>query len=152
MFQIIKEVKWKNWNLAFTTTFSHKHNIFILLLQVVWCPVLFGLIYKSIRERIGREQINVTRRHAQKIGALRRYLFSRDPLPITKRWLVNFTDVDVPPSVQRILQLGPNFCLPYATIPVKKLITDAEYAIQNSGAQMMTSNEFHTVLLGTSNV
>jgi len=60
--------------------------------------------------------------------------FSRDPFPINKRCLVNCTDVDIPRSVQHILQLGSNFCLPYATIPVKKLITDAEFAIQNSGA------------------
>ena len=46
-----------------------------------------------------------------------------------EQWLVNLTDIDIPPEVQRTLSLGSKFARKRSRMPYEKLITDTKYIV-----------------------
>jgi len=53
-------------------------------------------------------------------------------LPIFDKWLVNTTNHVIPKEVQRVLQLGGKVAIEANKLPFEKIITDVEFAINQS--------------------
>lgn len=58
-----------------------------------------------------------------------------NPHEVNPKWLINFTNIDIPPNVKKLISFGPRFNLPYSfhNLPLDQLIIDCEFILSSIG-------------------
>ena len=85
-------------------------NYKIQFSNTVRCDTLFKLAYQLRQEKALKEHGKLEVRHQNKLEELLRSHEKIASMPLNDRWVCNPTNVQVPEKVERILQLGPEFC------------------------------------------
>lgn len=93
-----------------------------------------GTFISKQSEFYNKESNKVKQRQKRKLKSLiskqRDIELSSNP-NYNNKWLINLSNVEIPPNVKYLLSLGDKFNLPYSNnnLPLESLLTDTEYAI-----------------------